>query len=902
MAKNKKAQILAAVMCAATVAGVSPAISSAAQVNGADGDIKNPLTITVGNNTVSVQANNTSIGKFVFFADGAFQNSNRSFYVTANGDVTAQNFATNDYDLNTIGANLDEYVAAGIVAGEVGQYTAGTGTMAIGENSQANGVYSVAIGNSSKANGTNSVAVGRNATVNEGINYGVALGAYSVATEEKTVSVGRADIQRRIVNVADGINANDAATYGQVQPLEQKTQGITRTEKNGYVVTEVEGAKFYDNGGFATKDRKFVVDKDGNVTAQGNVKTAEGADLNDMNDTLNGYENVGIVAGTVKDSANNSIALGEYSYVGSNQSVAFGANSMINDTADYSVALGDGTRVYASNAVALGYNSVANRDNTVSVGDVNNERQITNVAAGTEDTDAVNVKQLKDAQASVDEAFNEYADAGIIAGTVKDGINNSIALGEGSYVASDQSVALGEYSLITEAASQSIALGTATKVYASNAVALGYNSVADRANTVSIGSEGNERQITNVAAGTEDTDAVNVKQLKDVQAGVDETFNEYADAGIIAGTVKDGANNSIALGEGSYVGANQSVAFGENVIINDTSDYSVALGDGTRVYASNAVALGYNSVADRANTVSVGSVGNERQITNVAAGTANTDAVNVAQLNEVKDSVATTNKDVNDIKQQVGGISRVENEDGGYTTVINEDTSINGDLNVSGKFTVGGKEIATSEEVDGLTGRVENVETDVKGIKEDIGDVNAIDGEIKGDNIVSSINNEVNTRRSEISRIDNDIKHLDNRVGSLEDRMGDVEDRIDKVGAMAAAIANLRTMGYDPEAPTEIAVGVGQYESETGLALGVFHYPNQDFMLSASISTSGDEVMGGIGATWKIGRKSSAEKARSVEEKRVAKAEEMQEMAKAEKVKAQRERHAQMLAEREAAK
>ena len=77
--------------------------------------------------------------------------------------------------------------------------------------------------------------------------------------------------------------------------------------------------------------------------------------------------------------------------------------------------------------------------------------------------------------------------------------------------------------------------------------------------------------------------------------------------------------------------------------------------------------------------------------------------------------------------------------------------------------------------------------------------------------------------------------------------MSDVEDRIDKVGAMSAAIANLRTMGFDPEAPTEIAIGVGQYKSETGLALGVFHYPNQDFMLSASISTSGDEVMGGIG-------------------------------------------------------
>ncbi len=152
-----------------------------------------------------------------------------------------------------------------------------------------------------------------------------------------------------------------------------------------------------------------------------------------------------------------------------------------------------------------------------------------------------------------------------------------------------------------------------------------------------------------------------------------------------------------------------------------------------------------------------------------------------------------------------------------------------------------------------------------------------------------------------IYNVNNRVDGLDSRVSSLEDRMGDVEDRIDKVGAMAAAIANLRTMGYDPEAPTEIAVGVGQYKSETGLALGVFHYPNEDFMLSASISTSSDEVMGGIGATWKIGRKSAAEKERTVEEKRVEKAEEMQDLAKKERVNAQRERHAKMLAEREAA-
>ena len=149
------------------------------------------------------------------------------------------------------------------------------------------------------------------------------------------------------------------------------------------------------------------------------------------------------------------------------------------------------------------------------------------------------------------------------------------------------------------------------------------------------------------------------------------------------------------------------------------------------------------------------------------------------------------------------------------------------------------------------------------------------------------------------------------RVGHLENRVGKLEDRIDKVGAMAAAIANLRTMGYDPAAPTEVAVGIGQYRDETGAALGLFHYPNRDFMLSLSVSTSGDEVMGGIGATWKFGRKSPEKvaeikkaqaeaDARRAEEAKLAKAEEMKQAAKEAKIKAQQERHAKLAAERAA--
>ena len=143
--------------------------------------------------------------------------------------------------------------------------------------------------------------------------------------------------------------------------------------------------------------------------------------------------------------------------------------------------------------------------------------------------------------------------------------------------------------------------------------------------------------------------------------------------------------------------------------------------------------------------------------------------------------------------------------------------------------------------------------------------------------------------------------YLNERINNVESRLGDVEERIDKVGAMAAAIANLRTMGYDPEAPTEIAVGVGQYKSETGIAIGVFHYPNQDFMLSASLSSSGDELMGGIGATWKLGRKSAAERAKDEEARHLEQAEEMKKLAQQEKVKAQAQRHAKLLAERQQA-
>lgn len=105
---------------------------------------------------------------------------------------------------------------------------------------------------------------------------------------------------------------------------------------------------------------------------------------------------------------------------------------------------------------------------------------------------------------------------------------------------------------------------------------------------------------------------------------------------------------------------------------------------------------------------------------------------------------------------------------------------------------------------------------------------------------VGAFNAEAAIRRGEITRLDNRIDELDTRVN--------------KVGAMAAAIASLKSIGYSPEAPTEFSVGVGQYKGKTGIALGFFHYPNKDFMLNFSMSSSSGEMMGGIGATWRFGK------------------------------------------------
>ncbi|MEP9322730.1 YadA-like family protein [Paraburkholderia phymatum] len=297
-----------------------------------------------------------------------------------------------------------------------------------------------------------------------------------------------------------------------------------------------------------------------------------------------------------------SLAFGSMSMAGGQRSLAIGVNAFTSTAGADGLALGSGSQVVANGAVALGAGAKADRANTVSVGNATQQRQIVNVAAGTADTDAVNVSQLR--------------------GAVSSGLADAV--------------------MYDSSAHDSVTLGGAT---AGAAVHLG--------------------NVANGAVDAASHDAINGSQLHGLSTSVASALgggaSVAADGTVVAPSYRVGGsvfrNVGDALGNlDGRVASNTSaindlnVALG-NVISNGieprffranstladslaTGADSVAIGGGAQAAFSNSVALGANAVADRANAVSVGSAGSERQITHVAAGTADTDAVNVAQLKQ----------------------------------------------------------------------------------------------------------------------------------------------------------------------------------------------------------------------------------------------------------------------------
>ena len=421
-------------------------------------------------------------------------------------------------------------------------------------------------------------------------------------------------------------------------------------------------------------------------------------------------------------------------------------------------------------------------------------------------------------------------------------------------------------------------------------------------------------------AGIVDDNAINLNS-DGINLAAGSNAISITDAGIgFAGTVYTGNANDFHFTYNGFAGVGGTNIAAGNYTLSDLVDtvadiydrtQGISYENGTTTVDGNLNVQGDASTGEGGNiNAESGTIGD----VTMSDGNINTDGVVNAGSGTIGE-VTMENGNINTdgvINAGGGTIGDVTMSDGNINT--------DGVINAAGGGTIGGATV----DKDG------NINTDgvINAGGGTIGDVTMSNGAVtagqttvnnEGVSIANStiisdhdvVINEGTDERVSLADVGNRVGNLEQSVSDLSSKVNELDDRIDKVGAMAAAIANLRTMGYDPAAPTEVAVGLGQYRDETGAALGLFHYPNRDFMLSLSVSTSGDEYMGGIGATWKFGRKSPEKvaeikkaqaeaDARRAEEQKLAKAEEMKKAAKEAKVQAQMERHAKLAAERAA--
>ncbi|BCS68471.1 adhesin [Escherichia coli] len=366
----------------------------------------------------------------------------------------------------------------------------GVGATAIGYNSVAKGDSSVAIGQGSYSDVDTGIALGSSSVSSRVIakgsrdtsitENGVVIG-YDTTDGELlgALSIGDDGKYRQIINVADGSEAHDAVTVRQLQ----NAIGAVATTPTKY---------FHAN---STEEDSLAVGTD---------SLAMGAKT-----IVNGDKGIGIGYGAYVDAnALNGIAIGSNAQVIHVNSIAIGNGSTT-------------TRGAQTNYTAYNMDAPQNSVGEFSVGSADGQRQITNVAAGSADTDAVNVGQLKvtDAQVSqntqsITNLDNRVTNLDSRVTNIENGIGDIVTTGSTKYFKTNTDG--------VDASAQgkdSVAIGSGSIAAADNSVALGTGSVATEENTISVGSSTNQRRITNVAAGKNATDAVNVAQLKSSEAG-----------------------------------------------------------------------------------------------------------------------------------------------------------------------------------------------------------------------------------------------------------------------------------------------------------------------------------------------------------------------------------------------
>jgi len=395
-------------------------------------------------------------------------------------------------------------------------------------------------------------------------------------------------------------------------------------------------------------------------------------------------------------------------------------------------------------------------------------------------------------------------------------VNDAVAIGHNTEVSAEGGVALGSKSKAT------VAAGAAGYDISTKAASTDTSSTwKATASAVSVGDVANDvtRQITSVAAGTNDTDAVNVAQLKKVETKISTV---EADAKKHT-TVVAGANTTVTSGTNANGGAEYKVAVNKDLVEMNSVNFGKATDDvraridkdsarffngsenigvtPTGIQIENTDTLeqatftksgmyaseGSNTVYYTTNGISAGN----QIINNVKAGVADTDAVNVSQLKRVQDQIAASTS---------------------VTTVT------------------AGDHIKVTPTVNGNT-------HDYKvSLADDIAD-------------------QITNNTTNINKNTNDIKNIKGNLSKID-------KRVDKSVAGAAALAALHPLDFDPDAKWDFAAGYGHYRSGNAAALGAFYRPNEDVQLSVGSTVGSDETVFNAGLSVKVGAHSNVSRSR----------------------------------------
>ena len=725
------------------------------------------------------------------------------------------------------------------------------------------------------ANISNAVMLGYNTDVEK--DGGVAIGADSVASVDKgaagydpstdtastdtsatwkataaAVSVGKAAtptsaaVTRQITNVAAGTQDTDAVNVAQLKKV-QAAAGAAKVHYYSAKSTKTGAGSNYDNDGAEAEDsivlgisssskgvnstvlgnnNKLTGVKNGrnnsivagqNLDVEGVHNAVFGTDYNNYDHKLTkvfGEENTVIGLGNLvgytaeKDPSDPTKWIYTKNSSGSDQNVAVGMTNTANggsvvvgtssEAENLGVSFGHGNKVIGSNSgggqrgLALGNYLTVKGEEAVAVG--------TNASATADWAIAMGKNSKAEKETAMAFGYDSHAK-----------VNHGVALG--AWSVADTAAGASGYDPSTQAAS--------TDTSAAWKSTLGAVSVGDK-------TEGYTRQITNVAAGAADTDAVNVAQLKKAVAGAadgNDTLVSGSNGLSLSGktlsmSVKDTAGNEV---KGSV--DLSSVADGNDKLVSDNNALSLSgktLSMSVKDTAGNEVkgSVDLSAIAGQIDT----------NTTYTMSGTQNADNTTTITL---KGSDGKENKVTVATKDTRNTVKAGEN--------VTLDTAAN---------TFGGTEYTVNVKADG---KVENGNTKIVS-----GNTVYHETHVKNDgNYVkkeNSAGDNLTILDKQVGKNTTNITNLGNTINNLNGKLGTLDNRISKVGAGAAALAALHPLDFDPHDKWDIAAGFGNYRNASAAAVGLFYRPNERTMMSLGWTMGDDRNMLNAGISVKLGR------------------------------------------------